>query len=128
MHSVRKRLQDARGVTRYHVSAPVSFSWCDGDRLANGEGVTRDMSGSSMFVWSLEAPPLGSSLRCEVFLPRVGVSGLSLKVVIEGLVKRVDPTSLHHHVSGFAVVNQRVSIAASGEPLSDQVKGIGSLE
>lgn len=115
MQPSRKKLQDARRVTRYHVSAPVIFTWRDGDLEVKGEGVTRDISGCSTFIWSLNTLPVGTALHCEVFLPRVGFSGPSLKIVIEGRINRVDPKPRQHHVSGFAVVNERVSITAAEE-------------
>jgi hypothetical protein len=96
---------ESRKLARYRLSAPVVFSWTDTDDLKqHAEGITRDISGGGLFIWSEACPPVGINLRCEVFLPKVNPYAQGLQVVSAGKITRLERPSNVHHREGFAVV------------------------
>jgi hypothetical protein len=73
---------DLRQNKRYRLKVSVTFSWeqPDGSK-ARGEGYTRDISSSGVFVLTSDRLPSGTAVRLEVALPslREKTSGTSLQ-------------------------------------------------
>jgi hypothetical protein len=73
---------DQRQSKRYQLKTAVKFSWeSNQGGTSLGEGFTRDISPSGVFVLTSERLPLGSTVKLEVSLPstRKGASGASLR-------------------------------------------------
>lgn len=111
--------QETRKAMRYRVSAPVTFTWEQENKRQVGEGVTRDMSSRGIFIWSPALPPIGTQLECEVFIPKNSPSDTSLKVLVKGLIKRIDSFRQLHNAIGFAVESKRVAISTEEEPFPE---------
>ena len=73
---------DQRQSKRYQLKTAVKFSWeSKQGGTSLGEGFTRDISPSGVFVLSDNRLPLGTTVKLEVALPspRKGASGASLR-------------------------------------------------
>ena len=73
---------DQRQSKRYQLKTAVKFSWeSPQDGICRGEGVTRDISPSGVFVLTHNRLPLGTTVKLEVVLPssRKEASGASLR-------------------------------------------------
>jgi hypothetical protein len=105
--------KEARTSPRFIVGAPVKFSWVDGEQTYSGQGVTRDMSPGSLFIWSESSPPLGLPVSCQVFLSGANISAADVQVAVEGWVFRVEQHAKVNHLVGFVVLNQRISVLAA---------------
>ena len=61
---------DQRQNRRYQLKTAVKFSWESlQNGICRGEGVTRDISPSGVFVLTGERLPLGTTVKLEVALP-----------------------------------------------------------
>jgi hypothetical protein len=80
-----------RQETRYQLNAPVSYWWsCSKGEIQEGNGVTRDISQTGVFVETAECPPAGTPVQMTVSLPRLGGDGSGMKLHGEGVVVRVE--------------------------------------
>ena len=73
---------DQRQSKRYQLKTAVKISWeSPQDGICRGEGVTRDISPSGVFVLTHNRLPLGATVKLEVVLPssRKEASGASLR-------------------------------------------------
>jgi hypothetical protein len=73
---------DQRQNKRYQLKTAVKFSWeSPQNGCCRGEGVTRDISPSGVFVLTDERLPLGTTVKLEVTLPspRKSPSGALLR-------------------------------------------------
>ena len=73
---------DQRQSKRYQLKTAVEFSWeSPQGGISRGEGYTRDISPSGVFVLTHNRLPLGTTVKLEVALPspRKGGSGASLR-------------------------------------------------
>jgi hypothetical protein len=120
VQSARQSSRNARRAIRYTLGAPVKFEWNEGQQTLSGEGVTRDMSGNSLFLWSQVTPPLGAEVQCQVFLPTVNSSGPSLRLMIEGRIERLERHPREHHLEGVVVVSKRVVIKVQDANKNDE--------
>jgi hypothetical protein len=101
---------DSRKAARFLVGAPVAFSWVDGGQKFRSEGVTRDLSSESVFIWSQDAPPLGIHVLCHVFLPGANIASNGIEMSVEGHIARIDQHQHQHHMLGFVVINERIRV------------------
>jgi len=84
---------DLRQNKRYRLKAVVTFSWLQADGGAmRGEGYTRDISPSGVFVVTGDQLPSGTAVKLEVALPSLQgkSSGASLRT--QGHVVRSEET------------------------------------
>lgn len=73
---------DQRQSKRYQLKTVVKFSWENPQGgTSRGEGYTRDISPSGVFVLTSDRLPLGTTVKLEVALPspRKETSGASLR-------------------------------------------------
>ncbi len=89
MHSVIE-LRKAR---RYRLSAPALFEWAPphGGDPQGGQGVTRDINPSGVYVVTDALPPIGALLQLEILLPKLEDPGVGMSLAGEGVVLRVEP-------------------------------------
>ena len=109
-----------RSVPRYSVQAPITFSWSEGKRLKRGDGWTRDISGSGVFVFASKQPPVGASLQLQVILPPFGESGRILRILMDASVIRVEAREEESQKAGFAVHGRKVVLRAISEGETEQ--------
>lgn len=103
---------DTRKAARYVVGAPVTFAWVDGGQKYVGEGVTRNMSADGVYIWSQDAPPLGTAVQCHVFLQELTVDALPVDLLVDGRNVRIEEHPKQHHLFGFVVLNERVAVTS----------------
>jgi hypothetical protein len=103
----RTRQSDNRSSMRFRVSAPVIFTWSSAAGGSKAEGVTRDVSTESLFIWARDHPPEGSEVHCRVFLPSTRSDSV-LKVDWTGPIVRMEYPPAEHNVFGFVVVSRQV--------------------
>lgn len=76
-----------RGATRYQLRVPVSFWWSSpGAAPRSGEGFTRDISISGMWIESDARPVLGAAIEVSVLLPAIEGGEHRMRLVGEGTV------------------------------------------
>ena len=97
---------ELRGAVRYRLGAPAVFSWnsASGSRL-QGEGLTRDISASSAFLFTPTSPPADTTIQLDIFLPPLHNGAPRVRIQAEALVVRVDPSVADKLGCGFAVVS-----------------------
>ena len=85
---------------RYTIAAKVWFSWQTEDgRWREGEGTTREMSGSGLFILTDTLPEAGASIRVTVVMPAMKVIQ---PVTFHGYGKVVRVESEAGRLFGFA--------------------------
>jgi len=83
---------------RYYLSAPMKFSWKDlKGGVGKGEGSTRDISISSVFVSTPSFLPAGSEVSMDVLLPPRDGTGNGVRLRTQGIVIRSES-------EGFAAI------------------------
>jgi PilZ domain. len=98
---------DKRVGARFSVSTPVAFTWDSGRGSETAEGVTKDISSQSLFVWSSEVPPPGTKVCCHVFLPSRSPDSPPIRFDLCGPVVRTEAPPPEHHVFGFVVISEK---------------------
>jgi hypothetical protein len=107
---------ELRSAVRYPVRASVVFSWQGPDGLVQGEGVTRDISKTGVYVRTPTSPPLSVAVQMEIFLPPIEPEGKAMKVLSEGPVIRVEHPSENEAHGGFAIFTLlKVAPSADGK-------------
>ena len=56
----------------------------------SGEGMTRDVNTTGVYVKAEETPPVGALVQMDIMLPNLAPSGPGLHLTAEGVVLRVD--------------------------------------
>jgi hypothetical protein len=98
---------EKRAGARFSVSTPVAFTWDSGRGSEMAEGVTRDISGQSLFVWSSEVPPADAKVCCRVFLPSRSPDSPPIRCDLYGRVVRTETPPPEHHLFGFVVMGDK---------------------
>ena len=57
-----------------------------------GQGVTRDINASGVYVLTDALPPVGALVQLEVLLPKLADRGVGMCLAGEGVVIRVEPS------------------------------------
>jgi len=92
MHSVI----ELRKANRYRLSAPAVFLWApQGGKPQKGQGVTRDINASGVYILADQLPPVGALVQLEVLLPKLEHPGFGMSLAGEGVVLRVEPRGSH---------------------------------
>jgi PilZ domain len=92
-----------RSAVRFPIRASVVFTWQGAGGPLRGEGVTRDISRTGVYVHTPTSPPLAVPVQMEIFLPPMEPQGKAMKVLSEGPVIRVEQASANEAQGGFAV-------------------------
>ncbi len=98
---------------RHRLSVDAVFTWESAESsYLHGEGVTRDISSSGAYIFSLTCPPVGASIQLEVLLfPR------TLRLKTDATVIRVEHGSAAGE-EGFAVALEGLSLVEASNDLS----------
>jgi len=85
------RSTELRKTNRYRMNASVRFAWASHDGLLQyGEGSTRDINVSGVYVLSGELPPLGALVQLDIVLPNFENTARGMCLSGEGRVIRCE--------------------------------------
>ena len=100
------RTIELRKASRYRLNAPICFLWApQNGPLKSGQGVTRDINTSTVFVQASSSPPVGSLVQVDILLPKLASDGMGMHLMGEGIVVRIEPRSTNEEslvLGGFA--------------------------
>lgn len=89
-------VKELRKAKRYRLSAPAVFEWASqGGDPHGGQGVTRDVNASGVYVFADALPPVGALVHLEILLPKLTGPGARICLTGEGVVFRVEPRGSH---------------------------------
>jgi hypothetical protein len=112
---------------RFQLRLAVVFSW-RGPKgiIQSGDGWTRNLGSSGMYATTHIAPPLGSLMEMNVFLPELGYAIRTAEIHAVGQVVRVD-RGIGNNVCGFAAVIHSITIreAVAGSRFGSRKSGRG---
>lgn len=97
---------ELRRAKRYQLNAPAVFLWARQDgKPQSGQGVTRDINTSGVYVVTDASPPVGARVQMEIVLPKLADAGPGMHLTGEGVVLRCELDSTKGAASvgrGFA--------------------------
>lgn len=94
---------ELRKAKRYRLSAPALFLWAAQEgKLQSGQGVTRDMNASGVYVLTDALPPVGALVQLDILLPKLADPGFGMSLAGEGVVLRVESKGSQGVESGEA--------------------------
>jgi hypothetical protein len=86
------RTTELRKGNRYRLNAPVQFLWSSQDGVPHsGQGVTRDINTTGVYVQVNVFPPAGSRIQMEILLPGLSNARHGMHLSGEGIVIRTEP-------------------------------------
>jgi len=95
---------------RFRLRLAVLFSWRDEQGLLqSGEGWSGNIGSRGVYVRTSTAPPIGTLLEMNIFLPELGYKIHTAEIHAKGQVARID-CELMGQAYGFAAVNQSTVI------------------
>jgi hypothetical protein len=82
---------ERRKLTRYHLRAPVVFSWPDSTGSDQQScGFIHNISTAAAFIVSEQVPQLGSTVTMKLLLPPLEPSKTGISMTTNGIVVRVE--------------------------------------
>jgi PilZ domain len=100
---------DRRIHKRFDLEATARFSWTDAGGVRwQGQGRTRDISETGIFVVTPDCPPSGVPVRLEVRASALTQSGLVMQT--RGQVVRVEPSVAPAPAAGFAASTRSLKL------------------
>jgi hypothetical protein len=98
--------EERRKGKRFRLRLAVLFSWRDAQgRLQSGEGWSRNIGSRGVYVSTGTAPPIGTLLEMNIFLPELGYKIRTAEIHAKGQVARIDCERMGQPC-GFAAINQ----------------------
>ncbi len=83
---------ELRKTKRYLLSAPAHFLWASREgKPKSGQGVTRDINASGVYVLTDVLPPVGALVQLDILIPKLEDPGFGMSLAGEGVVLRVEP-------------------------------------
>lgn len=120
---MKETVKERRGSKRFRLYLAVVFSWRDAQgTVRSGEGTSFDISSRGIYVRTKFAPPLGTSVEMNVFLPQAAYEIRAAEIHAKGQVTRID-RGRQEQVCGFAAMNRTVLIRESIEHVLDGKNG-----
>ncbi|PYU17883.1 MAG: hypothetical protein DMG30_29925 [Acidobacteria bacterium] len=106
---------------RHRLGVDAVFTWEGADHtLLYGEGVTRDLSPSGAYIFSLTCPPVGGTIQLEVLLLPLDGGLRTVRFKTVATVIRVEHANAGGD-EGFAVVLEGLGLTEGGKvPRFDQ--------
>jgi len=100
---------DRRHHKRFELHATAHFSWTDSGGVRwQGEGLTRDISETGVFIQTPECPPSGATVRLEMRASALSDSGLMMQTT--GQVVRVEIAEQPQAAAGFAAATRSLKL------------------
>ena len=116
-----------RKSVRFALQAPVILWWKDKNgNDQQGEGCTRDISETGVFVLAADCPSAGASVRLRVFLPALRGAPRALQMDVDARVLRTEQ-AYGTKTTGFAVASEKVILRENNDP-TDGGRFISSKE
>ena len=85
------RTAELRNATRYPLKNPAHFCWAPQDRQPqSGQGVTRDINKSGVYVLANELPQVGALVQLDILLRTLPNAHLGMHLFGDGVVVRVE--------------------------------------
>jgi len=107
--------EERRGSKRFRLRLAVVFSWRDTRGIVqSSEGLSCDISSRGIYVRTKLAPPVGTAVEMNVFLPEPAYDIRAAEIHAKGQVTRIDQGTLAQ-MCGFAAMNRTVLIRESIE-------------
>src|SRR5260370_1858381 len=114
---MKESTTERRGSRRFRLRLAVVFCWRDAQGMVqSGEGSSCNISSRGVYVRTKVAPPVGTSVEMNVFLPQPAYDINAAEIHAKGHVIRIDQGSLAQ-VCGLATLNRPVLIQESTELL-----------
>jgi len=111
---IAKFMTPARRAIRFPLEVPVAFWWNDASGITqHGEGRSRDISESGVFILGKVCPPLGARVGLRIFIEELPNTARAIRVQIDGHVLRVANSGTEAGTSGFAVLSDRAVLKES---------------
>ena len=113
---MRKEKETERKFLRVPVGTRAVFTWGSQEGAEKrGKGVTRDISAGGIYLYTKTPPPVGSSIKLDMLLPKVRGAMEALRMKVMGRVVRVHPPDEEERrISGFAAVTDRFVLQDTG--------------
>lgn len=106
---------------RFRLRLAVLFSWRDvHGTLQNGEGWSQNIGSRGVYVRTNTAPPAGTLLEMNIFLPDLGYGIHTAEIHAKGQVVRIDCGMLAQ-VCGFAAINRSIAIRGAVEEFEKKI-------
>ena len=116
--AARVRLMEWRQHRRYDLEARLSYVWRDNaGGLHQNQGLSRDISGGGVFVWTHDLPPPRADVEIDVFVSSILASstlvirGIGQVVRVEGAGdlqgREKERTGFAAAVKAFALRNEK---------------------
>ena len=113
--SESKSIGERRGSKRFRLRLAVVFSWRDTHGIVqSSEGSSSNISSRGIYVRTKVAPPVGTAVEMNVFLPQPAYDIRAAEIHAKGQVTRIDRGPLAQ-TYGFAATNRTVLIRESME-------------
>jgi hypothetical protein len=110
-----KSIGERRGSKRFRLRLAVVFSWRDTQGIVqSSEGSSSNISSRGIYVRTKLAPPVGTAVEMNVFLPQPAYNIRAAEIHAKGQVTRIDQGALAQ-TWGFAVMNRTVLVRESIE-------------
>ena len=111
---------ERRKQRRYSVAALVNFDWKDSEgALQRAHGITRDISTKGIYIFSDSRPCENADLEINVLFSSIGNADVKLRMRVQAVVIRVEPSSTVGDFPGFAVLNRIARLHPNG-PIDDE--------
>src|SRR5437879_3358942 len=111
--SENKNIGERRGSKRFRLRLAVVFSWRDTQGIVqSSEGSSSNIGGRGIYVRTKLAPPVGTAVEMNVFLPQPAYDIRAAEIHAKGQVTRIDQGPLAQ-TWGFAAMNRTVLIRES---------------
>ena len=108
---------ELRKRVRHRLAADAVFMWESAEHTPlYGDGVTRDISLSGAYIFSLTCPPVGGAIQLEVALLPLDGGSRTLRFKTAATVIRVEHANAGGD-EGFAVVLEGLGLTAGGKAL-----------
>jgi hypothetical protein len=118
-----ENMEERRKSKRFRLRLAVVFSWRDAHgAVQRGEGWSLNIGSRGIYVRTKIAPPEGSSIEMNVFLPQLGYEIRTAEIHAKGQVIRID-RGLPDPVCGFAAMNHTVVIREAAEHVVEKKTG-----
>lgn len=122
-------IRESRQSHRYPLRNPVLFCWAPlVGQPQSGQGVTRDINDSGVYVLADSLPQVGALVQLEIFPSKLPDARLGMHMIGDGVVIRVEPgdttqggfaASVHFYPEQSELVSSH--LASSGKVL--QIEG-----
>ena len=111
---------ERRKQTRHRLAADAAFAW-EGPRNtpSQGGGITRDISLSGAFIFSLTCPAVAETIQVDILLLPLGGGSRTLRLKTGATVLRVEHLT-DGEKDGFAVALHGLGLAEGNNDLGVQ--------